>query len=162
MEQRLLSFKDFKEVQAEVERLHRTGYEKLGQWNLAQVCDHLTYFIQGSLDGYTFRVSWLLKVLFGRLVLRQILKQQRMKSGITTPQKPLPPAGADESAAVLRLNQILERFQTHQGEFHPSPFFGTLTPDQWRSLHLIHCAHHLGYLAPKDRPQGETAKGRAS
>src|SRR5439155_19401952 len=120
---------------------HREGYEKLGQWDLAQVCDHLTYFIQGSLDGYTFRVPWLLKFLFGRFMLRRILKHRWMKSGIPTPQKPLPPAGGDEAAAVARFKQMIERLQAHQGELQPSPFFGYLTPQQWRELHLIHCAH---------------------
>jgi hypothetical protein len=43
----------------------------------------------------------------------------------------------------------MDRLRTHQGEMHASPFFGYLTPQQWRDLHLIHCAHHLGYLIPK-------------
>jgi len=149
VKQRQLQFNDFAEVQAEVDRLHQRGYEKLGQWDLAQVCDHLTYFVQGSLDGFTFRVPWLLKVLFGRFVLRRILKQRRMKEGGFTPQKPLPAAGGDEPAAVVRFKQSIERFQAHPGEFQPSPFFGHLTPQQWRDLHLIHCAHHLGFLAPR-------------
>ncbi len=149
MEQRRLDFKDFNAVLAEVDRLHQGGYTKAGQWDLAQVCDHLRYFIEGSLDGFTFRVPWLFKVLFGNLVLRRILKTRRMKSGITTPQKPLPPAGEDEAAAVSRFKQIVERLKTHTGEFHASPFFGKLTPEQWRDLHQIHCAHHLGFLLPK-------------
>jgi hypothetical protein len=147
--QRQLQFKDFAEVLAEVERLHRGGYEKLGQWDLAQTCDHLTYFVQGSLDGFSFRVPWLLKFLFGRFMLRRILKQQRMKAGIPTPQKPLPAPGGDQTAAVERFKQIIERLQAHPGELQPSPFFGYLTPQQWRSLHLIHCTHHLSFLAPK-------------
>jgi Protein of unknown function (DUF1569) len=150
--QRHLQFTDFAQVHAEVDRLHQEGYEKLGQWDLAQVCDHLGYFVEGSLDGFTFRVPWLLKVLFGRLVLRSILKRQRMKAGVPTPQNPLPPAGGDEAAAVARFKQVIDRLQAQQGELHRSPFFGYLTPQQWRNLHLIHCAHHLGFLAPKVRP----------
>lgn len=151
MEPRLLDFKDFPEVLAELERLHRDGYEKLGHWDLAQTCDHLTYFIQGSLDGHTYKVPWLLKVLLGRMVLRRILTQRRMKSGVPTPQKPLPAAGGDEAAAVTRLRQVIERLQEHSGPFHDSPFFGHLTPAEWRELHVIHCAHHLGYLKPMSR-----------
>src|SRR5262249_22439463 len=148
-----LDFRTCQGVTAELDRLHAGGYEKAGTWDLAQVCDHLTYFIQGSLDGYTFRVPWLFKALFGRLVLRRILGQRRMKAGITTPQKPLPPPGGDEAPAVARLKQVLQRLETHQGELHPSPFFGHLTPQQWRERHLIHCAHHLGFLIPKEPPR---------
>jgi hypothetical protein len=149
VDQRRLDFKDFSDASAEVDRLHRGGHEKAGQWDLAQVCDHLTYFMKGSLDGHPYRVPWLLKVLLGRLVLRRILKQRRMKANGPTPQKPLPSPGGDEVAAVARFQQTLKRVQGHPGEFHDSPFFGHLTTRQWRDLHLIHCGHHLGFLVPK-------------
>ena len=149
MEQRRLDFKDLGEIHSEVDRLHHCGYDKAGQWDLAQACDHLTYFVNASLDGATFRVPWLIKVLFGRLVLRRILKTRRMRSGVQTPQQPLPQPGGDQAAAVERLRQALERLRTHQGELHASPFFGDLTPQQWRDLHMIHAGHHLGYLIPK-------------
>jgi hypothetical protein len=146
---RQLQFKNFAEALTEVDRLHKGGYEKLGQWDLAQTCDHLAYFIEGSLDGATYRVPWLLKVLFGRLVLRRILSQGRMRAGGPTPQKPLPAPGQDEDAAIARLRTAIERLDAHQGELHPSPFFGYLTPQEWRDLHRIHCAHHLGFLVPE-------------
>ncbi len=129
--QRQLKFEDLADASAEAERLLTGGYEKLGHWDLAQVCDHLTYFIHGSLDGHTYRVPWLFKVLFGRLVLGRILKQRRMKEGVPTSQKPLPAAGADEAAAVARFQTVIERLRAHQGELQASPFFGYLTPRQW-------------------------------
>ncbi|MBI3410112.1 MAG: DUF1569 domain-containing protein [Planctomycetes bacterium] len=149
MPQRALEFKGFPEVVAELDRLHQSGYTKLGQWDLAQICNHLGYFIQASLDGPKATVPWILKFLFGRFVLRRILKQRRMKAGAPTPQKPLPAPGGDESAAVERLKHEIERFRNHHGELHASPFFGYLTPQEWSELHLIHCAHHLGFLSPK-------------
>jgi hypothetical protein len=149
MQPRNLELRDFSDVVAELDRLHVAGYEKAGAWDLAQICDHLTYFIQGSLDGFTFRVPWLIKILLGRLVLRQILKKRRIKRGAPTPQKPLPQPGGDEAVAVAQLKKALQRLGAHQGELHDSPFFGHLTPEQWRELHLVHCTHHLGFLIPK-------------
>src|SRR5207253_866403 len=111
------------------DRLHRGGYDRLGQWDLAQICDHLAFFIRESLDGFTFRVPWVFKFLFGRLVLRRILTTGKMKSGAPTPQNPLPTPGGDEAAAVARLKDVIERFCAHQGELHVSPFFGYLTPE---------------------------------
>jgi hypothetical protein len=149
-----LEYKDYVEVLAEVDRLHTTGYDKLGQWDLAQICDHLTYFMLATLDGATFRVPWLIKVLLGRLILRRILKTRRMKEGAGTPQKPLPSPGGDEAAAVAQFKATVERLLAHQGEMHASPFFGYLTPAEWRELHLIHCAHHLGFLQPRSAGLG--------
>ena len=149
MRQRQLDMPDFRAVIAEVQRLQRDGYDCAGNWNLCQACDHLTYFIEASLDGPKFRTPWLLKVLLGRMVLRRILRSRRMKSGAPTPQKPLPPADGDVATAVSRLERAIQRLEGHAGEFHDSPFFGHLTPQQWRELHLIHCNHHLGYLVPR-------------
>jgi hypothetical protein len=147
---RQLEFQNNGQVTAELDRLRQGGYERAGNWDLAQVCDHLRYFIEGSLDGHQFQVPWVIKILFGRLVLWRILGQGRMKAGITTPQKPLPLPGGDEAGAVDRLKRVLQRLDAHAGEFHASPFFGKLTPAEWRQLHLIHCAHHLGFLIPKN------------
>jgi hypothetical protein len=149
VQKRELAHRDLDEVLAELDRLRAKGYERAGAWDLAQIADHLTYFIQGSLDGFTFRVPWLLKVLFGRFFLRRILKQRRMRASIPTPQKPLPEPGGDEVAAVARLREVIERLKAHPGELHDSPFFGHLTPQQWREFHTIHCAHHLAFLIPK-------------
>jgi len=149
MLQRILEFKDRADVVAELERLRRGGYTPRGKWDLFQMCDHLAYFVEGSLDGHQFTTPWLFKALFGRLVLRRILKTGKMKSGVPTPQKPTPQAGGDEAAAVARLTSALDRLFSHEGELHASPFFGYLTPDEWRRLHLIHCAHHLSMLEPK-------------
>ena len=146
---RQLDFKTIDDALAEVDRLHRGGYVKTGQWDLAQICDHLSYFVDASLDGAQFRVPWLIKVLLGRKVLRRILTQRKMKPGVFTPQKPLPQPGGDEPTAVARYKHAIERFRAHQGELHASPFFGHLTPEQWRELHLIHAAHHLGFLQPQ-------------
>ncbi|HVJ83588.1 MAG TPA: DUF1569 domain-containing protein [Planctomycetia bacterium] len=149
MPPRPLSFKDAEEAIAEAERLLRAGYERGGTWDLAQVCDHVTFFAKGPIEGWSFKVPWLLKALFGKLALRRILKSRSMGKRVPTPQKPLPAPGGDERAAVGRFREALLRLESHAGPFHPSPFFGELTPAEWRELNLIHAAHHLGYLIPK-------------
>jgi hypothetical protein len=145
---RHLEFNDFGAVVADAERLHHRGYERAGQWDLAQVCDHLAYFIDASVDGAKFRVPWLIKVLFGRAAFRRILSTRSMKEGAFTPQKPLPASGGDEAASLERLKTSIRRFESNAGELQASPFFGHLTREEWRQLHLIHCGHHLGFLLP--------------
>jgi len=103
MNPRDLAFTDFNAVRAELDRLQRGGYDKTGAWDLAQICNHLNYFMTGSLDGHQFKVPWILKILFGRMVLRRILTNRKMKRGVFTPQKPLPEPGGDAALAVDKL-----------------------------------------------------------
>lgn len=149
MQPRDLELKNFDEVLAEAERLHFKGYERAGKWDLAQILDHLTYFMKGGMDGYDFKVSWIIKALFGKMVLKRILTSKKMKRGVFTPQKPLPAAGGDEAAALTRFRDMLKRFVNHQGEYLPSPFFGQVNRHDCQEINLIHCRHHLGYLIPK-------------
>jgi len=149
MQPRDLELKNFDEVLAEAERLHGQGYERAGSWDLAQVLDHLTYFHKAALDGSSFKVPWIIKTLLGKMVLKRILTQKRMKRGVFTPHKPLPLPGGDEAAALQRFRETVQRLVSHPGEYVPSPFFGKMTREQALELNLIHCRHHLGYLIPK-------------
>src|SRR5215207_1062175 len=109
MEPRKLKFKMFDEVIAEVNRLHLQGYTKVGQWDLAQVLDHLAYFMESYVDAPKFEVPWVVKKLFGRMVLRRTLKAQSMPRGKYTPHKDLPPPGGDQDAAVRRFRDMVRR-----------------------------------------------------
>lgn len=149
MPQRQLDFQSINDAIAELERLEKSGCTSLGNWDFAQVCDHLSFFVEGALDGHQFKVPWIFKAMFGRMVLNRILSKRHMKPGVFTPQKPLPLPGGDPKAAAARLRKALIRMRDHMGEFHDSPFFGHLTPDQWCELQTIHCAHHFGFLEPK-------------
>lgn len=141
-----LALPNFDAVLAKVDRLQRSGYTAKGRWNLGQICDHLSFFIEGTLDGHSYKAPWLLKVLVGRMVLKRILSQKKMKAGVLTPQKPLPDPSIDQAASIARFKHAVKRLNEHTGAMHDSPFFGHLTPEQWRELHLIHANHHLAYL----------------
>jgi hypothetical protein len=145
---RPLNFRTPDEVYADLRELRRRGYTPSGNWNLSQVCNHLAYFAECTLDGFDFRVPWLIRTLFGGFLKRQVLSSRKMPAGGYTPQRVLPTPDLDEVEAVARLTRALERLFREPGPFHPSPLFGTMSRDEWRELHLIHCSHHLSFLAP--------------
>lgn len=146
---RELELADLNAVLAELERLAQQGYTAAGNWNLAQICDHLAYFIEGSLDGFSFRAPWLLRYFIGVPMKRRILQTGKM-GRMPTPQKPLPDPNLNEKQSVRRLKLAIERLLHPVSQLHDSPFFGPLTPDEWRRLHTIHAAHHLSFLIPAD------------
>lgn len=145
---RQVHFSTFDELLDDTRRLHAAGYRRGGQWTLGQICEHLAYFIEGSVQGFSLRIPWFVRAIARRFFLPSMLKHGKMRPGLATPQRPLPEPAADESPAVERLRRAVEQFESHVGPYAPSPIFGRLTPDDWRRLHLIHAAHHLAFLEP--------------
>lgn len=150
MPTRQLDFHTYDELLAEVDRLHEQGYRATGKWNLSQICNHCADFIEQGLDGYRFRIPWVLKATLGKLFLRKILSTRKMKDSQYTPQRPLPQPDLDESEAIARLKIAVERLLVPGVALHDSPFFGRMTPEECRELHLVHTMHHLGFLVPND------------
>jgi len=148
MDRRELDFTDLDQLTAELTRLRDTGYTPEGNWSLGQTCDHLAIFFRGSLEGFSQRVPWLIRVLFGKLILRSILKNRGMREGVKVPKSFLPGEPGDDAQSVETLLGLIDRFRAHSGDYQPSPFFGHLSRERWIELHLIHAAHHLSFLVP--------------
>jgi hypothetical protein len=148
MSRRPLDFQSIEEVIAELDRLQAGGYQKGGNWRLAEACNHLGTFVRGSLEGFRGARPHLLLRWIGPFVLRRILKKRRMPEGIRTPAQFEPRSVTDDGREVESLKELLRRFATHRGPLHPSPLAGELSYDTWRDLHLVHCAHHLSFLHP--------------
>ena len=148
-------YRSLTEVVQQLERYHQQGYTHHGKWNLAQIAEHLSDWLEYMLDGYPPTkppISWLFwcvrHTLGGRL-LRQTLAAGKMRAGAPTLPQTVHSAGdLDEAASLERLRRVVERFENHRGSFRPSPLFGPFTDEQARQLQLIHCSHHLQFLSP--------------
>ncbi|MCI0459655.1 MAG: DUF1569 domain-containing protein [Gemmataceae bacterium] len=147
MRRRALEFRSLDEVIVELERLHQEGYVKGGQWGLAEICNHLSVFVRGSMEGFAARAPWYQR-LFAPLLLRWMLWARRMPEGVRIPAALQPAAVADEGEEVRTLRELLLRFQRHRGPVCSSPWGDRPTYRQWHDLHLLHCAHHLSFLHP--------------
>jgi len=150
MVHRDLDFRKFADVYAELNRLVEYGYTRHGNWTLGQICAHLCIFVEGSMEGFKGpRMPWYKRML-APLFVRWMLKRRRMPAGAATPKQcEPPPPTADDRRDVRRLKAILQRYERHTGPLHPSPYGGNARREVWTEMHLIHCAHHLGYLAPR-------------
>ena len=149
MQRRQLSFQTYSEVIDDIERLRAGGYERAGNWSLGQICFHLSYYMRGSLEGFPFKMPWIIRKLIGKRLLRKILEQGGMRAGMQTIPSSRPPKELDEDAAIDEAIEYLRRLEHHEGDLHPSPMFDQLPLDQWQRLHLGHTAHHLSFLVPK-------------
>jgi hypothetical protein len=147
---RKLDFRSWQELLADVDHLRAVGYDRAGNWDLSQVVEHVGEGLRTAVHGLDHRANWIIRKLLGPPILKRILKQRRMKAGIKVPDWWLPGPTHDESAAVNQFRSQIAEFEAMTVVPHPHPFFGTMTKRQWNDLVLIHAAHHLSFLVPKN------------
>ena len=156
LQRRSLRFTDFDQVLADAEHLMTTGYDRAGNWNLAQVCHHLAVVFENSMDGFPKLLPWPVRLIARQFFLPQVLRHETSHRRAPAAADLLPPDTEDAAAAIDRLRRSVGRFNAHRGDLARSPAFGTLTPSKWREVHLWHCEHHLSFLIPK---QGSATLG---
>jgi hypothetical protein len=161
MERRTVRFTSFDEALRDGEALMAGGYDRAGNWGLAQVSDHLALVIGMSVDGFPSRAPWPVRFLARWLVLPRIFRHQVFRRRVAAPKYVVPPDTSDDRAALQRLRTAIDHFRGHTGEMAPSPFFGPLTTDEWREVHLWHCEHHLSFLLPRSGASAETGAQKA-
>jgi hypothetical protein len=147
---RALHFDDVNQVMPEVVLLLH-GYSRGGNWTLAQVCRHLALVLQGTVEGWRWRMPWIFRRTVGALVFRRVLASGKMGEGIKLNEqlKLIPESNLDDRVEAEFLHSALRVFMASPGPFPEHPFFGPLTRSQWDRLHAIHCAHHLSFLWPE-------------
>jgi len=155
-QKRKLHFADLHQAMVEAERLLESGYQSAGNWNLSQCCGHLSEWLRYPIDGFpqsnivVRALMWMMKVTIGKKQFQSVL-QDGFKDNIPTMPSTVPaPNAAEDRAALATLKATVERFASHDGELHPSPFYGPMTKEQGTQLQLRHFEHHLGFLIPNE------------
>lgn len=145
---RKLRFESYGDLLADVERLAGGPVEQLGNWNLAQVAQHLGKTMHGSIDGLPLRPNWLIRV-FGKLLLRRSFLEGPMPAGFQLPASAaaLLPDDKGQAAAIADLRAAIERVQTVT-ERVPHAILGEITLADWDRVHLRHAELHLSFLRP--------------
>ena len=154
-EPRKLSFDSLDSAILDAEQLLGSGYEKAGNWNLVQVCGHLESWLSYPMDGFpkmdvpADATSDPEAAEAGKAMLQNIL-ENGFPVGLPTTPDTIPQAdSASEQAALDRLREVVQRFNTFDGDIADSPFFGVMDKEATSGLQIRHFEHHLGFLIPK-------------
>ena len=133
---------------ADARRLLEAGYERGGNWTLGQIAEHLTYAIDGALDGVELKVPLPIR-LVGPWVKGWFLKKG-LPSGIklTGGMAPLLPPEAEAISDAAGFEHLADAARRFSQSTAPArhPIFGRLTHDEWHRFHCRHCELHLGFL----------------
>lgn len=146
---RHLDFHNDQEVIAEIERLRSSGYTKSKNWNLSQICEHLTATMKGGMEGFGFRAPWIMRATVIKWVFANILKNRRMMSAPTV--KKLVPSGSpdqEDEGCIDDCIAMLKRAAEFPGPIEDYPLLNDLDVDDWKQFMWLHAAHHLGFLHP--------------
>jgi hypothetical protein len=162
MKRRCLDFRDAESVIAELRRLN-AGYIVLGNWNLTQICEHLSASIQLGMAGAHRQMPSFVRKLLGRPILNRILATRRMWSGVPAMKALVPkaPGSADDVECIQRCIKLHEHARDVEGPLPPDPFC-QMTTDEWKQFTWIHAAHHLSFLVPYARTVGGAIGGKAA
>lgn len=147
-QQRRLTFTSLDQIMPEVDRLLSAEYTLAGQWSVGQICKHLTNAITFSVEGYPALAPWIVRKTIGPVLMQRILKKGVFPQGIGLPAKFAPKPGCDARAEAEALRAALRHYQGHTGAMGEHPLSGKLTRAQWDAFHIIHSAHHLGFVVP--------------
>jgi hypothetical protein len=149
---RKIDAKTVDDVIDDIDRLHACGYDRLGAWNLAQTCDHLTVLMRMSLDGFPpeLHFPWPARIIGATLIRWMMVGFGWMPRRIPLPHVSMDPGDARaEQTAVSHCVATLREVRDRAEPFHASPLLGKMSLKQWRRFHIVHAVHHLSLLIPR-------------
>ncbi len=154
---RTLDFASPKLIRPDVELLLR-GHRTVGRWSLAQVLNHCAMTANWSIDGFlTKPAPRVVRMVLGGLAKRSMLGKRRIPEGFPLPKPYHPRPGLDLNAEVAAFGVAIDRVIRHEGPFAKHPLFESMSRDEWRVYHCVHCAHHLSFVIPTDQSNGAHA-----
>ena len=152
MKRRTIDFRSADEVIQDINMLRTSGYERAGNWNLTQACQHLMTTMNGGMDGFGFRLPWVLRATVIRWGFHYSLKQRKLGTGFPT-FKSLRPTymdSADDDAIIDACVESCRRADDFNGSLEEYALLDNLSVDDWRDFMWIHASHHLSFLVPKN------------
>ncbi|QGJ70771.1 Hypothetical protein PBC10988_24690 [Planctomycetales bacterium 10988] len=164
MQRRTLDFGTGQEVIEDIQHLQTVGYQKLGNWNLSENCDHLHRVMQSGLNGFqNFRVTPLLRWTIGPYYLRKLMKTRQMPTGYST-IKSLVPEGheGDDSEKIADCIKSVRQIEAMEGPPFVHPIFGKMTVEEFKQLQWIHAGLHLSHLIPKSEAETSASQKEKS
>ncbi len=150
MKRRSIDFRSAEEVIDDINALRNTQYDRMGKWNLTQICEHLTGTMDGGMDGFGFRVPWIFRATVARWGYRHALKKRKIGSGFPTFKilRPTYSEASDNDGLIDACIESCQRASSFNGSLKDYPLLDNLKVEDWRDFMWIHASHHLNFLIP--------------
>lgn len=146
-----VSFQTMDDIIADAERLVASLTTRtIGNWSLDKLIMHLAQTVDNSIDGFQLKVPLMIRLIMP-FFKSKIINAKELKPGINLPKATIPgayPAAASLHEALDDLRRAVERTKTERMTAN-HPAFGTMTHEEWNTLHLRHSEMHLSFALLK-------------
>jgi hypothetical protein len=130
------------ELISRIESLNENSTAQWGKMNLYQMLKHCILWEEMLLGKKQYRQSFLGR-LFGKIALKNMLKDEPMKPNLPTVPSFKTSGTGDIAAAKAEWIDLLTKHEQQKSAGFVHPFFGQLTPEQAGSMAYKHIDHHL-------------------
>jgi len=111
---------------------------------LSRICDHCTFGILSSMDGYPVLKSKFYRLTIGRIAFHTFMIMRRMKHNTSLPIPGEHLANSESlELAVTRMRQAIDRFRSWNAPLKPHFAYGRLSKSQYELIHCLHLEDHL-------------------
>lgn len=119
-----------------------------GQWNPAQIFNHLAQSIEYSMTGYPQHKSKWFKDTLGAMAFLVFSTRGEMSHSLSEiiPGAPFIKTEEDSLLALQRLKQSLIAFEQYTGDLKPHFAYGQLSKKKYSYAHIMHINNHFQEL----------------
>lgn len=128
-----------------INRINALDNNSTAQWgkmNVYQMLKHCTLWEEMLLGKKQYRQSFLGR-LFGKVALKDMLKDKPMKPNLPTVPSFKTSGNGDVAAAKAEWIDLIAQHGLQQNSGFVHPFFGKLTPEHAGRIAYKHIDHHL-------------------
>ncbi len=149
-DRRSLTFENMTAILADIEQFGDApdAVRAAGNWTPAQIVGHVTFFIDGAIDGLDNLRAPLFIRLFARFAKKAVLRRP-FTPGFKLPASmsvAIPDAALSWPDAVASLRRAMARLDAGEKMTRPSPAMGSMTHEQWQQLHCRHAEMHFSFI----------------
>lgn len=130
------------EVISRIQTLHEKSHAKWGKMSVAQMMKHCSQWDEMVLGKTKYKQS-LLGRLFGKMALKDMLKDEPIKKNLPTVPSFKIKDPADFSVEKSKWLKLLNEYDLISEDGFIHPFFGRLTKEQTGYMAYKHLDHHL-------------------
>lgn len=145
---RKLDYTTFDELLADAERASSVPSKTLGNWSMGQIFKHISFLMNGSIDGVPIKFPWHFRVL-ARIFKRKLIRGAMPAGFQVKPpyDKDLVPGPTTTEQGLADLRASVARVKMEPARVR-HPLFGNLTREEWDQVNLKHASLHMSFIVP--------------